>query len=391
MGFLSGSVTLQRLSMPRGTSGMFGEEDLEALRRHAATDATPCPLDEPRVGATAGDHVFDQDYQFGKNVVGDCLLFGSRIDSQQIPGGLKRAWMQWELNAARGDDATRKLSKADRDQAKENVQARCEQEASTGKYQRMQLFPCLWDGAGEELWFGGSSVAARERTSQLLESAFDTAPQPITSGELARSWAESHQRTEQLQQIEPAVFHLEGPRQEIHWWNNHHGNFDFLGNEFLAWLWWRSESQGDAIRTLDDREVSVMFAKTLHLECPLGETGRESISAESPVQLPEAIWALASGKLPRKAGLALVCDGETYQLVLQAESFSVGSARWTPADGDARQSPEERIESLRSLLGVVDALYAAFCDCRLGAKWSDELRGIRGWIQSQRPPLRSAA
>ena len=56
----------------------------------------------------------------------------------------------------------------------------------------------------------------------------------------------------------------------------------------------------------DGSEVTGMFARTLALECPQGESGKGTITAEDPTQLPEAAQAIRSGKLPRKAGLILV-------------------------------------------------------------------------------------
>ncbi len=52
----------------------------------------------------------------------------------------------------------------------------------------------------------------------------------------------------------------------------------------------------------DEFEVCGMFARSLSLDCPFGESGKETISAESPISLPVAAVTVRSGKLPRKAG-----------------------------------------------------------------------------------------
>ena len=69
-----------------------------------------------------------------------------------------------------------------------------------------------------------------------------------------------------------------------------------------------------------------MLAKTLTLDCPRGETGRDSLTDDAPTRLPEAFRALQSGKLPRKAGLILVRHGAQYELTLQAETLAVSGA-----------------------------------------------------------------
>ncbi len=95
----------------------------------------------------------------------------------------------------------------------------------------------------------------------------------------------------------------------------------FLGNEFLLWLWHTLQNDGDTLKLADDSEVTVMVAKTLTLDCPRGETGRDCLTNEGPTRLPEAFRALQAGKLPRKAGLIVVRHGSQYELTLQAETL----------------------------------------------------------------------
>ena len=46
---------------------------------------------------------------------------------------------------------------------------------------------------------------------------------------------------------------------------------DFLGNEFLLWLWWRWDSQSDTIALPDDQFAGATFFtfKAWHQACPL--------------------------------------------------------------------------------------------------------------------------
>ena len=76
-----------------------------------------------------------------------------------------------------------------------------------------------------------------------------------------------------------------------------------------------------------------MLAKTLTLDCPRGETGRDSLTDDAPTRLPEAFKALQSGKLPRKAGLILVRHGAQYEFTVQAETLAVSGAAAPQARG----------------------------------------------------------
>jgi hypothetical protein len=131
-----------------------------------------------------------------------------------------------------------------------------------------------------------------------------------------------------------------------------------------------------------------MFARTLSLQCPRDESGKETISSESPVHLPEAAQAIRTGKLPRKAGLILVRHGEQYELTLQAETFAISGAKIQTENTEAKETAEgqgileQRIESVRGLHETVSLLFQAFCEQRVGKNWPGELEHIRRWLKS---------
>src|SRR5262249_14113084 len=133
----------------------------------------------------------------------------------------------------------------------------------------------------------------------------------------------------------------------------------------------------------DGSEVAVMLAKTLTLDCPRGETGRDSLTDDAPTRLPEALRALQSGKLPRKAGLILVRHAAQYELTLQAETLAVsGAALPKPEDEglSAHDIRSARIDSLRHLTETLDLLFDAYRRRRISKDWTKEVRRIKRWL-----------
>ena len=160
---------------------------------------------------------------------------------------------------------------------------------------------------------------------------------------------------------------------------------DYLGNEFMLWIWHTLQNDGDTIALGDGSEVTVMLTKTLTLDCPRGETGRDQLTDDAPIRLPEAFRALQAGKLPRKAGMVLVRQGAQYELTLQAESLAVSGAALPKAE-ERPSSPHEariaRLESLRHLTETLDLLFEAYLTRRTSSNWNDELGRIRRWLQA---------
>jgi hypothetical protein len=247
----------------------------------------------------------------------------------------------------------------------------------------MQQFPVLWDARNGILYFGGSSSTAADLCCDLFSRAFGLELQPMTASRRARDWAAEAKRRKALDQTIPSVFHTGNTTAEISWWNQQEGNWDFLGNEFLLWLWWRWETVSDTLTLPDESEVTGMFARTLSLQCPRDESGKETITAEGPTALPEAMQAIRSGKLPRRAGMTIVRHGEQYDLAIQPETFMVSGAKIHLEDtSEGRGVLEDRIESVRSLHETVNLLFRAFCEQRVGKNWSGELEQIGRWLKS---------
>jgi hypothetical protein len=293
-------------------------------------------------------HLFDQEFDLGKNLINDAVHCSVRVDTNQIPSAIRKAWLQMEIAALAKDSPSGVATKSQKKEAKEAMEQRCIAEAATGKYRKMQQFPILWDQRQSLLYFGGSGGTASGHCADLLERVFEVELRRVSAGTIAQAWAIEADRVAEVDDLMPACFVPGHHRGQINWANEHSQAPDFLGNEFLLWLWWTLENETDTIVLPDSTEAIVMLNKTLALECPNGESGKETITAECPIQLTEAIHALQSGKLPRKTGMTVVREGQRYDLVLQAESFAMSGAK-IHLDNDEELDVNDRIDAIRTL------------------------------------------
>ncbi len=392
MGFLTGSVGYESYRTGSSLESHFGPEHVEHLKKYAVSSKQKLSADQSRTGFLAGEHLFDRDFTLEKNILNDALHFAMRIDSNQIPAAVRKAWLQMELAALKAEAPERRLTKVERQQAKDAVEARCEEAAENGQYLRMQQFSLLWDGRHDQLYFGGSSPSASESCRLLLKKAFDLELEPLSAGKLAQEWATKARRRRALSEASPSRFHRNTASSIIQWWNGQADNYDYFGNEFLLWLWWHWETQSERVELPDGSEVTGMFTRTLTLQCPLGESGKGTISAEGPTSLPEAAQAIRSGKLPRRAGMILVRQGEQYDLTLQAESFAISGAKIQMAEqGEGRGGVEDRVDGLRAMHQTLALLFEAFCQLRVGKRWPQTLQQLRRWLKTPSTKPRTAS
>lgn len=384
MGFLNGRVTYMRYRVSGPSPLPFGEELLEqaqlhAIGRHGAAD----PTDGVAVGWAGGDHVLDQTLDPAKNFINDALHMAIRIDADKIPGSLLKAYTKIETDARAALNPSGYPTKVQRLEAKEAARIRAEAEAADGRFRKLNYYPVLWDGQSNILYAGATSNTVLERLQTLFRETFDRVLEPITAGTLAYSLAETRGQERAVEDLGPVLFVGDTAHATVAWTENDASSRDFWGNEFLLWLWHALQADGDSVDLPDGSEATVMVAKTLTLDCPRGETGRDCLTNDGPTRLPEAFRALQAGKLPRKAGLIVVRHGIEYQMTIQAETLAVAGANLPKTEGaKGPAAVEARIDSLRHLAETLDLLYDAYCRRRTGPEWNGELRRIRRWLQA---------
>lgn len=379
MGFFSGRVTCCRYRVTGRSLSAFHPDHLEKLAENKIGKQRIMASDGSQAGWTAGDHILDSKFELAKNIVHDTLQFALRIDVQKVPGDLLRAYTMVELEGLAAGNPSGLPSARQRREARMLAKERLEKEAKDGRYLRRKATPLLWDAPSGELIVATTSASALDRLHPLFKQTFERGLEPLGAGRQAFLFAEATNRSRGVDDAAPTVFVASQSPSVA--WTPDEDNRDFLGNEFLLWLWFTLENDTDTIKATDGSEITVMLARTLVLECPRGQTGRESISSEGPTKLPEALRAIQAGKLPRKAGLTLVRHDQQYEFTLHAESLAVASAKLPAPEGeDERARQEERVTQLRSLLETLDLLYAAFLEHRLGDSWAKESGRMKKWL-----------
>lgn len=380
MGFFSGRVTFGRFRVNASSSGMFGTKRLQRLQAHAIGKQKLVSANGVEAGWTAGEHLLDTSFDLAKNIVNDALQFCLRVDSTRIPSDLLRAYTHIELQALAAGNPSGIPSARQKREARELAREKLEEEARDGRFIKRKVYPLLWDALSNELLVGTTSVTAIDRLHALFEDTFGHGFEPLGAGQQAFRLAETRRQTRGVDDATPSTFVAGSSLSEVAWIVDENSR-DFLGNEYLLWLWYMLDSESDTIALGDGSEASVMLTRTLVLECPRGQTGRQSISSDGPTRLPEARRAIQAGKLPRKIGLTIVRHDQQYELTLQAETLAISGARLpAPEASEVRARLEERIGQLRHLLETLDLLYDAFNEKRASDLWTKEMTKMQKWL-----------
>jgi len=380
MGFLSGRVTFTRYRIDGPSPGIFGPEHLSELKKRSAGRERLASADGVEVGWTAGDHILDTSFELEKNIVNEALQFCLRVDSLKIPSDLLQAYYQIELKGRTRSKGDSKPNVRQKREAKAAALERLEHEAKDGRFTRRKLVPLLWDAKSNELLVGTTSVTVVDQLYSLFEVTFGMGFEALSAGKQSYRLAELRKQTRSVDDASPSPF-LPGLTPSDLAWIADEDSRDFLGNEFLLWLWYLTENESATLKVADGSEVTLMLARTLTLECPRGQTGHETISSDGPTRLPEARRAIQAGKLPRKVGITLVRNDEQYDFTQHAETLAIGACKMPPPKEEQdRTRLEERIDQVRHLVETFDLLYDAFGRVRHGSDWDKELAKIQKWL-----------
>lgn len=159
-----------------------------------------------------------------------------------------------------------------------------------------------------------------------------------------------------------------------------------LGQEFLTWLWFRSEVTHGMFTSKDDRPYTLYVEQRVSVQGGEGETLETATVSGSTSELREARLGLSMGKKVNRALIRIEQDAEAWQLTLKAEDFSLGSLK-TPkvekadAEEDDVDGPFlEKIYLIESCLALLDDAYRSFLETRLSSEWNETVQRMRQWL-----------
>ncbi|MEL7088907.1 MAG: hypothetical protein AAGL98_10800, partial [Planctomycetota bacterium] len=371
--------------------------------------------DEVEAGFTTGLHLFDTQFTYEKNgfgtpgpgsaVGGGRALFALRMDTHKVPADVKKAYRVMNEQAAASGNPTGFASKSEKREAKETANEQIRQELASGKYRKSKIVPILWDFERRTLYCGAAGTTVIEHLSRQMRQAFAVELDNLSAGVLAGNLIKAQGKARDYEDLQPSAFTPppdaprgsggdedgpsfgDGSLPALPWIAKSVDLKDYLGNEFLLWLWWHGERDRDTptIKTQAAGDVFVALDKALDMDCAWDLTGKQTLRGDNPTRLPEAGDALTTGKWPRKVGLILADAEHQWELTLQGDQFVVSGAALPEIEDveHARELIERRLELIVALSDTLNALYATFLDRRAAGPWKTDRDAIKAWIKDR--------
>lgn len=417
MPYSKGRLTFCRFSVTGDAPTSADETAIAILNEHGFQETEIGAPEEVEAGFVTGEHILDTRFTYEKNGYGDALLFGIRIDTHKVPSDLKQAYRKINEQAAAAGNPSGFASKADKRDAKDEAERQLRDDLAAGKFRRSKMIEILWDLPSQTLYVAATGSTVLEHLARLMKTAFAVDVQYQSAGTLAGRLLRGTGKGRDYEDLRPSAFtppppgatddkddahgsdgeYIEGPRDMntpmVPWIVKSVDLKDFLGNEFLFWLWWITETKEGALDMTDDHgnkhEVFLAIDKALDMDCAWDAGGKQTLRGAGPTRLIEAGDALVTGKWPRKVGLIL-SDGEhQWELGLQGDQWAVSAALLPAPEDGAGDSPREQLEQrllmARTLAGTLEGMYRTFLNTRTSSQWAGQRSAIRKWITDRLP------
>ncbi len=166
--------------------------------------------------------------------------------------------------------------------------------------------------------------------------------------------------------------------------------YRFLGREFLAWLWFKSEVESDGLIKVKDQEPVIMaVGDKMVLETGDGEYRETLVLQGSHSEHQEARLGLMQGKLPEEMHLRLLRNQDEWQLNLKATTLEIKGLKSKSAAGPQEDDEDQeafffdQMYQVEAVSEIIDGLFREFLQVRLSPAWDqEEMPRWQDWLEA---------
>jgi recombination associated protein RdgC len=166
-------------------------------------------------------------------------------------------------------------------------------------------------------------------------------------------------------------------------------DYEFLGREFLVWLWFRSETKGGVFSLGESESAELWFEGRIVLQPDEGDRDEKVICLGEISRSKEARLALAEFKTVTEAKVRLRIGENEWSFVLDSTWLNFKSFKTPKVVQDTEQDPDglfyEKFYLIDQALSAMDAVFASFISLRLSTDWEEnEFPALLEWINQGR-------
>ena len=168
-----------------------------------------------------------------------------------------------------------------------------------------------------------------------------------------------------------------------------YSRFQFMGEEFLTWLWYVIDNDFQLLRRLDQDLAGLEIGNRMVLVNRRNRDGRETVTIQGDhANMDEGLLTLRKGGMVAELHLVYKSGDSEWQFNLKGESLNLSSLK-VPSTGQVESRDDiegaviEKIALCHKAVGLINRLYEHFIELRLGNDWTRQVvPSVRKWINT---------
>ena len=168
-----------------------------------------------------------------------------------------------------------------------------------------------------------------------------------------------------------------------------YSRYQFLGEEFLTWIWFMIENDHSALQKIDPELAALEVGRRMVLVNRHHQDAGETVTIKGDhAGMEEGLLTLKKGGMVAELHLVYRSGDHEWQFSLKGESLNISSLK-VPATGKVESQEEvegaiiEKIYLCDKAVDLINRLYGRFIKLRLGNAWRQNVvPAMHRWIAS---------
>ena len=365
MPFDNGTVTLTIFRLPMD----LPENALELFHagRAGMFDAVK---EEPLIGWVSGRHLLESDINEETAICGGHIYVNLRKAERKIPSALMTAiCRREELVYMQANDCVTVPRKVRRQIKLEAIEKHLMKMPPS-----LTAIPVVIDRRSNYLYLGATSNAQIDDFISKFINAIGIEPHQVTPDYILE-----HELKTTVISLPELVLTKEktgGMADDA-----------VIGRDFLTWLWFYSETNGNMLEVGELGEFAMMLEGPLTFihDDAAGAAETSIKKGGSPLRSAEAKAALNVGKKLKKAKILIARDEQVWTCTFDADKFGFGSLALPEGEAmdDHHAIFEERITNIDIFRQVMTEFFKKYAETLMADNWSETEQEIIKWAEER--------
>lgn len=374
MGFANSSCSFTRFRIIDPVTNDIVSQLPQKLMQFAFRDIENLP-EMSAHGWVSYEDMLDSSWELAPPFKGEFAVFSMRLDTRRIPAGVIKKHLALAIRDEKASQPERKfVSRERKKELREHVILKLRERFLPIPAE----FNVIWNLQTGDVWFASIQSRMIDLFCEYFLQTFDLHLEQLTPYNLAASLLgeDGAARLDSLQATRFA-----GTDQS----DDHQSADSILGEDFLTWLWYQSDTAPASFVDQEGRPFSVNMEQRIVVQGGQGQQRETATVSGSLSPLREARFGLGTGKKVARALIRLEQEALSFQFTLKAEDFSVGSLKTPKLEAPDRDAdPDalflEKIFLDETAMRLLDWLYLGFLNLRLSPKWLEEVSSMGQWL-----------